>query len=264
VSPQWRDEATALIAPRGTTLRFMKRGLRSAARLSTHHRGEGASGEPWRSPVAALGDALATLPRGTRCRVIVSSAFARYALVPFSATLVDRQANEVLAGHVFRHIYGEQAQAWACRVAPAAAGEKRMACALDAALLDAIESAARDSGLVLEQIEPALIAAFNGARSRLPGSCWFAAAEADRIALALLCDGRWVHLAAERGVGEPLAYLARMLVRESLLIGADAAQRDVPCWIARFDASAHLAVERFELARNPVPAAMSGAAEGSS
>ncbi|MGB5079314.1 MAG: hypothetical protein WBO23_01050, partial [Burkholderiales bacterium] len=144
MSPQWRDEATALVSSRGTALRFLARGLRPVARLSTHHRGETAGGEPWRSPVTALGDALASLPRGTRCRVIVSSSFARYALVPFSTTLVDREANEVLAGHVFRHIYGEQAEAWACRVAPAAAGRKRLACALDAALLEAIESAARE------------------------------------------------------------------------------------------------------------------------
>jgi len=251
VSPQWRDEATALMSPRGTTLRFLKRGLRPVARITTHHRGGAAEGEPWRSPVAALGDALASLPPGTQCRVIVSSAFARYAFVPFSAALVDRKANEMLAEHVFRHVHGEQAQAWSCRVAHAAVGRKRMACALDAALLDAIESAARNSGVALGVIEPALIAAFNGARSKLPGSCWFAAVEPDRIALGLLRDGDWVHLAAERSAGEPEAQLARMLARESLLIGVDAPDRDLPCWIARWDVAANLAVDL----REPPPAA---------
>jgi hypothetical protein len=261
VSPQWRDEATALVSPRGTALRFLARGLRPVARLTSHHRGGEAGGEPWRSPVAALGDALATLPRRTRCRVIVSSSFARYALVPFSTTLVDRKANEVLAGHVFRHIYGEQADAWACRVAPAAAGRKRVACALDAALLGAIESAAQGPAVVLEAIEPALIAAFNSARGKLPASCWFAAAEADRIALGLLRDGHWAHLATERCAGEPQAVLARMLARESLLIGADAPDRDLPCWIARWDASAHIALERCEA--RPAATRPAAAAEGS-
>lgn len=246
MSPQWRDEATALVSPRGTALRFVRRSVRPVARLTTHHRGEEAGGEPWRSSVAALGDALRTLPRGTRCRVIVSGAFARYALVPFSTTLVDRKSNEALAGHVFRHIYGEQADAWACRVAPAAAGRKRVACALDSALVGAIESAAQGPGVALAAIEPALVAAFNSARRELPSSCWFAAMEADRLALGLLIDGQWAHLAAERCAGWSETALARMLARESLLVATDSPNRELPCWFARFDPSANVALERFE------------------
>jgi len=261
VLPQWRDEATALMSPRGTALRFLGRGLRPVARVTTHQCAEGAGREPWRPPLAALGEAMGSLPRGTRCRVIVSSCFARYALVPFSTMLIDRKANEVLAGHVFRHIYGEQAQGWAFRVAAAAAGQRRVGCAFDVALLDAIESAAQEAGTVLDSIEPALTAAFNSARSELPNSCWFAAVEEDRIALALLRDGHWEHLATERCVGEPEAVLTRMLSRESLLIGADAPERDLPCWMARWDAAAKIAVEL----RGAIPAAVreAAAAEGS-
>jgi hypothetical protein len=246
VSPQWRDEATAFVRPRGTALRFVRRGLRPVARLTTQPRGEEGEGEPWRSPVAALGDALRTLPRGTRCRVIVSSAFARYALVPFSTTLVDRRSNEALAGHVFRHIYGEQAGAWACRVAPAAAGRKRLACALDSALVGAIASAAKSCGLSLEAIEPALVAAFNSARRGLVRSCWFAQAEPDRIVLGLLDDGEWVHLAAQRSWGDAGTVLSRMIARESLLFTADSGSGALPCWIARFDDGVNAPVERFE------------------
>lgn len=247
MSPQWRDEAAAFVSPRGTALRLMRRGLRPVARLTEHPRGEGVPGEPWRAPLAALGDALRTLPRRTRCRVIVSSAFARYALVPFSMTLVDGKSSEALAGHVFRHIYGEQAGAWACRVAPAAAGRKRVACALDSALVGAIESAAQSCGVALVAIEPALVAAFNSARRALPGSCWFAAVEADRLVLGLLIDGQWAHLAAERCPSRSEEALARMLARESLLVAPGLLKRDLPCWVSRFDDSAGVALERFEV-----------------
>jgi hypothetical protein len=250
VSPQWRDEAAAFVSPRGTALRLLRRSLRPVARSTEHPRGEDAPGEPWRAPLAALGDALRTLPRRTRCRVIVSSAFARYALVPFSTTLVDRRSNEALAGHVFRHIYGEQAGAWTCRVAPAAAGRKRVACALDSALLGAIGSAAQNSGVALVAIEPALVAAFNSARRALPSSCWFAAVEADRLALGLLLDGEWTHLAAERCPGRSETALARMLARESLLVAPGLLKRDLPCWVTRFDDSAGVSLEKFE-ARPP-------------
>jgi hypothetical protein len=179
--------------------------------------------------------------------VIVSSAFARYALVPFSTTLVDRKSSEALAGHVFRHIYGEQAGAWACRVAPAVAGRKRVACALDSALLGAIASAAQSSGVALVAIEPALVAAFNCARPALPGSCWFAAVDADRLVLGLLLDGEWAHLAAERCPGRSEEALARMLARESLLVAPGLLKQDLPCWVSRFDDSASASLERFEV-----------------
>ncbi len=254
MSPQWRDDALVLLSPRGAALRLLPRGLRPVARPSTHPPGGKSDGEPWRAALEALVGALHTLPRRTRCRVIVSSAFARYALVPFSTTLVDRRSNEALAEHVFRHIHGDQAGAWAFRVAPAAAGHRRVACALDSALVEAVTSAAKSRGVSLEAIEPALVAAFDSARGDLPRSCWFAQAEPDRIALGLLKDGEWVHLAAERPSGDAEASLARMIARESLLCAADAASGDLPCWVARFDDGVNARVERFQ-ARASGPAA---------
>jgi hypothetical protein len=243
VSPQWRDEAVALLSPRGTALELMRRGLRPVARLSEHRSGEAAAGEPWRAPLTALAAALATLPRRTRCRVVVSSALARYALVPFSETLVDRRSNEALAEHVFRHTHGDQAGAWVFRVAPATPGRRRLACALDAALVEAIRATALACGVALEAIEPALTAAFNSALGDLPRSCWFAEAEPERLVLGLLIDGEWVHLAAERPSGDPHAALPRMLARESLLCAADL-PGDLPCWLARFGEGASVRLER--------------------
>ncbi|MGB5080262.1 MAG: hypothetical protein WBO23_05930, partial [Burkholderiales bacterium] len=118
-----------------------------------------------------------------------------------------------------------------------------------------------EPGVVIEAVEPALIAAFNGARRELPDSCWFAAAEAERIALGLLRDGHWVHLASERCAGEPQAVLARLQARESLLIGADAPDRGLPCFMARWDASANVVLERCEA--RPAAARPAAASEGS-
>jgi hypothetical protein len=261
VSPQWRDEATALVSPRGAALRFVRRSLRPAPRVTAHRRAELDGAEPWSASVAALAEGLGSMPRATRCRVVVSSSFARYALLPFSPTLIDRGADEALAAHVFRHIYGEQADKWSCRVSPAAAGRKRLACAFDTALIGALESAARGSGAALVAIEPAFVAAFNLARRDLPASCWFAALEADRLVLGLLIGGQWVHIAAERRADWSDAILARALARESLLVSPDLPHRDLPCWIARFDDSASIALERFDARPSGKPAAAGVAAE---
>ena len=260
MSPQWRDEATALVSPRGAALRFVRRGLRPAPRVTTHRRAEIPGAESWSASVAAVADGLGSLPRATRCRVVVSSSFARYALLPFSPTLIDRGANEALAAHVFRHIYGEQADKWCYRVSPAAAGRKRLACAFDTALIGAVESAARGGGAALVAIEPAFVAAFNLARRDLPVSCWFAAVEEDRLVLGLLIGGQWIHVAAERRAHWPDTALARVLARESLLVSPDLPYRDLPCWVARFDDSANIALDRLDGRPSGKPAARAGAA----
>lgn len=197
---------------------------------------------PWRKdaqlllrpPLADPGDAMSGLARGTRCRVIVSSAFARYALVPFSAAVAGREANEALADQVFRRTHGERVDGWRVRVAAAPAGHPRVACALDASLLDALAAAAQKRGVTLSAIEPAFIAGFNAVCRRLPSSCWLAVVEPGRLALGLLIEGRWRRLASERCGTEVHEALACALVREALLVEGAEAVAKLPCWTVRF------------------------------
>jgi hypothetical protein len=195
---------------------------------------------PWREarlllrgPERALGEAMSRLPRGSRCRVIVSSSLARYALVPFSTAVVGRQANETLAAQVFRATHGERVDGWRVRLAPG--GALRIACALDASLVEAITETARERGVRLTGIEPALAAGYNAAYRRLPRSCWFAVLEQGKAILALLIDGTWRHLSAERCSGEGTGVLARLLAREAML-AEDAPAGPLACWVARFAA----------------------------
>lgn len=198
---------------------------------------------PWRNEAQRMlgpsladpGEALSGLPRGARCRLVVSSAFARYALVPFSADVIGREAGEALAAHVFRRTHGERVDAWRVRIAPAPAGHPRIACALDAALLDALAAAARERGVTLRAIEPAFVAGFNAARRRLPASCWLAVAEPGRLVLGLLIGGRWRHLAAERCGTDPRASIERALGREAMLAEDAGATANLACWMVRFE-----------------------------
>lgn len=186
-----------------------------------------------RGPLAALGEAMRGLRRGTRCRIVVSNALARFALVPFSTAVVGREADEALAAHVFRGTHGERVDGWRVRVAPARLGEQRVACALDASLLDAIPGAAKAHGVQVSAIEPAWAAGFNAAYRRLPRSCWFAVTEPGRLVLGLLVDGAWRSLAAERCADDPRPALRQALARESTMTD-DAAAARLPCWVAHF------------------------------
>jgi hypothetical protein len=186
-----------------------------------------------RGSLATLAQAGRALKRGTRCRIIVSNALARYALVPFSTAVVGREAEEALAAQVFRGTHGERAEGWRVRVAPARRGERRIACALDATLLDAIPAAAAEHGLRVTAIEPAWVAGYNAAYRRMPPSCWLAVTEPGRLVLGLLIDGEWRQLAAERCVGDARSALRQALQREATLADDPAAAR-LPCWVAHF------------------------------
>ena len=186
-----------------------------------------------RGPLAALGKAMSTVARGTRCRIVVSNALARYALVPFSTAVVGREANEMLAAHVFRGTHGERVDGWRIRVAPAPRGQLRIACALDAELLEGIAAAAQEHGLRVTSIEPAWAAGFNAAYRRLPASCWFAVTEPGRLVLGLLIDGEWRHIAAERCGPDVTTALRQALAREAI-VAEDAAATRLPRWVAHF------------------------------
>jgi hypothetical protein len=186
-----------------------------------------------RGSIATLGEAMRALRRGTRCRIIVSNALARYALVPFSTAVVGREAEEALAAHVFRGTHGGRAEDWRIRVAPARRGARRIACAVDKTMLDAIPAAAAEHGLGVSAIEPAWAAGYNAAYRRLPASCWFAVTEPGRLVLGLLIDGEWRQLAAERCGDDARAALRQALLREGTLADDPAASR-LPCWVAHF------------------------------
>ena len=214
---------------------------------------------PWRKEVRRMlrpsladpGDALDGLARGMRCRIIVSSDLARYALVPFSTAVVGREANEALAALVFRRTHGERADAWRIRLAPGPIGHPRVACALDAALLDRLAAAAEERGVTLTAIEPAFVAGFNAAYRRLPPSCWLAVVEPGRLVLGLLIDGRWRHLVAERFSVDVRRALAPALAREGMLVENFEAAASLPCWMVRFDPEGASPVEVRPFDANP-------------
>lgn len=186
-----------------------------------------------RGPLGAAAKAMSELPRGTRCRLILSNALVRYALVPFSTAVVGREANEMLAAHVFRGTHGERVEGWRVRVDPAPRGHGRIACALDAALLEGIEAAAQEHGVRVSAVEPAWAAGFNAACRRLPASCWFAVTEPGRLVLGLLVNGEWRRIAAERCGADLAGALRQALAREALVAEDEAAAR-LPRWVAHF------------------------------
>ena len=131
--------------------------------------------------------------------VVLSDHFARYTIVqPQDGATAEEEL--ALARFQFNKIHGERARGWDVRLSRAGGGA-RLACAIDASVLERLKACFPKGGKArLVSVQPALMAAYNGARDRIPREgAWLLLVEAGRACLARLAAHGWasVHHVAE-------------------------------------------------------------------
>ena len=157
--------------------------------------------EPWQGALQAL--QTLQLPRA-KVGVVLSNAFVRYALVPWSDALSGEAEEAAYVRHHFLRVHGERAKGWSFRASPAPAGAARLCSAIDSALLDGLKKSVKK----LVSVQPALMAAFNRCRGEIPAAgAWLALVEPERACIGLHAKGGWQ--AVQNARGEWLAILER-------------------------------------------------------
>jgi hypothetical protein len=193
VSPLWRDEIAIYLAPHRVTLAYMRRGARpqNMKLQDTPVIGERIGG--WEATIGVLGGCLVDpIWNRAACRVIVANHWMRFAIVPWSDALSDRDERLLFAQHCLSKIYGDVALQWCVTLNEAPPGHSQVACAIPRALLDEIERHTESCGLRVRSIQPQLIAAFNCWRAQLSNaSGWFVTLEEGSLAAAHLSRGAW-------------------------------------------------------------------------
>lgn len=206
--PRLSDTALLRLAPDRAVLLRHHRGLH--ARTNVRGRELAAGTE---ALLAAVREELADLRPRTPVHVSLSNRLVRFALVPFSARVVGEAQVAMMARQAFRRVHGAVADQWAVSVS--AAGERtRVAAAVDQDLKQGLIDAAAAAGVYLQAIDPLFMDAYNGARSHLLASGWFAVVEPGRVVLARTSGGDWMRLAAARCDGDWRATIERLVARE--------------------------------------------------
>ncbi|UCO97551.1 hypothetical protein LF844_23285 [Metapseudomonas lalkuanensis] len=188
MSPLWPEAYTAVLGPHSVGL------YRSRDQRRLGHAGfDSIGGLAWPGAVAALESLLAGREPGRAAlRVVLSSHYTRFCLVPWSEAI---NSPEELAGYArlcFEDIYGALGDSWSLKLSPEAAGHPRLAAAMPEELLARLRSLAKASGLRLASVQPYLMAAFNRHRAALAlDDFLFLVAEPDRGSLLLARGGRW-------------------------------------------------------------------------
>lgn len=174
----------------------------------------------WRAHVDEAGIA------GKRVDVVVADCFARYALVPWPEQNLGRDELEAFVRIQFENLYGEAVRAWTCRYDMRRFGEAGIACAIDTALVDAIELLCTESRCTLTSLRPQFMQAFNAAPMSAGSSALFAVSAEGSCTLGVRDDHGWRSI---RSVRCRRTQLRQVLERERLLQGLP---DDAPIYVA--------------------------------
>jgi hypothetical protein len=120
--------------------------------------------------------------------VSLASRWCAMLMVPWSGALLDRSSTQRFLHSQFGAVYGEGARAWRLAADDAPYGMPRLACGIDAALLQGVQDAAAAHGRRCLSIEPIAGPAWRSIAGEKPAA--FALVEAGRLLLATGSGGR--------------------------------------------------------------------------
>ncbi|OEZ99252.1 hypothetical protein JAB9_18950 [Janthinobacterium sp. HH107] len=120
--------------------------------------------------------------------VSLASRWCAMLMVPWSGALLDRSSAQRFLHSQFGAVYGEGARAWRLVADDAPYGTPRLACGIDAALLQGVQDAAAAHGRRCLSIEPIAGPAWRSIAGEKPAA--FALVEAGRLLLATTSGGR--------------------------------------------------------------------------
>jgi hypothetical protein len=120
--------------------------------------------------------------------VSLASRWCAMLMVPWSGALLDRSSAQRFLHSQFAAVYGDGARAWRLAADDAPYGKPRLACGIDAALLQGVQEAAAAQGLRCLSIEPIVGPAWRSIAASKPAA--FALVEAGRLLLATTGGGR--------------------------------------------------------------------------
>jgi hypothetical protein len=198
VSWLWRDELRILLTPRQVRLQRRVRGVGAA--VVEHRTVEVTGGDPfhWAGALETLATLLAQRPRRPAdAEVILSNHFVRYTRVPATDLLVTRDDELRFAQQDFARVYGPAAERWHVSVS-GGDGEAALASGVADDLVEALRAALVAQGLRPRSLQPALMAAFNAARSALPEGATRLVAIEPGMAVSALLAPNWKRIRSQR------------------------------------------------------------------
>jgi hypothetical protein len=186
-APAWRGRM-GLPAGQAVTLREI---------ATANHAAE----TPLWQPALELAQALLKqqAPKGASLQVILGGRLVRWLVMEWDPALTRAEERLAVARLRFQQVYGTQALAWQVTLPLQAPGCATLACAVDKALIDALQETSRSMELRLKLVTPYFASAIDRYLPRERASdFWFGLVEPDHLTLGLVCQGQWRQLRSQR------------------------------------------------------------------
>lgn len=206
--------------------------------------------EPWRASLDALAAGLRER-RGVpgRVDVVLSDSFVRYALLPWSESLVGNNERTAFARLTFREIYGPLADGWDFSVDEQPAGQACFGCAIDRDLLAGLRDSISLAGGRLDSVLPGLADCFNRHRRAIAETEFcLAVAERGRVSLAFRGRSGWQAVRSRRIDGS-LSDVLPTLLKQEAAAGSSLGSGTLYLCVANADESGPTAVQGWKVLR---------------
>ncbi len=142
----------------------------------------------WEVALAGLRGWLEQDDKKTPLAVSLASRWCAMLMVPWSGALLEAASAQRFLHSQFAAVYGDGARAWRLAADDAPYGRPRLACGIDAALLQGVQDVASLHGRRCLSIEPLVGPAWRSIAGGKPAA--FALVEAERLLLATTSGGR--------------------------------------------------------------------------
>jgi hypothetical protein len=158
------------------------------------------AGSDWHPALTALREALQDETwHGARATVVLSNHFVNYQLIPWHDNLTSAEEWRAMVRYSFHQVYGEISDLWELRWSEGGFGRPLLASAIPPDLLAELRAIAAEGGLMLDSVQPYLMAAFNHCRGAMTGrNGGFLLQEPGRVGLVCFRHGAWCGLVFER------------------------------------------------------------------
>lgn len=232
MSLRWSDRICAALAPGRVSTAVWPRGWSSGpAERASLPCTQPTDGPRWQPAVDSLRQWLEERPaRQARLHLVLSNRFVRYAVMPWRDGILRAEEREAQARHLLCETYGEGAARWHLRLADAGYGRPALVCAVDHALVDALQQLAAERRLHLAAVQPLLMLAFNRFRRDLGDESCLMVLEPGALCCAVVRAGCWQ--AVQVGHVGPQGWNEALVERQIAVHGLPA---DMPVFL--FDAS---------------------------
>ncbi len=244
-----RNRLFVALAPDGMAISLRKKGWRSPVEeLGTLSVTPNDSAPAWDAVLRALGLWLAQSKwKSSDAEIVLSDAFARYVLLPWSDGFSNKSEMTSLARIHFEMLFGAAGGAEKISWHLPGYGKDGIACSLREEFLQLLKETFAKHGVRVVSIEPRFVRTFNTWRKRVAGNGLLVSVENGLCVMAVLRDDLWRSIRTIKLPSNTPSALHAVIDRELVLQGESEQTRVYMDMHGVVDSTHFSAMERFHL-----------------